>query len=142
MENEKLQVKKSKLETISIPTLEGFEMVYIADILYLEAENSYTTFYFDNNTSIISTKNMGYYEEEFSEEAFLRVHQSYMVNLNQVKKYLRADNGYIILKSGKPIRVSKSRKEELLYFFKMRKWQNTSSKQRSTDITARLQNDK
>ena len=129
----KLSIKQSKLETLSIPTLAGFDMIAIADILYLEADNSYTTFHFLDGKSVVATKNLGYYDDEFSEEAFLRIHQSFMVNLNKVKSYLKADNGYVILINGKPIKVSKSRKEELLVFFKMRRIQNAIPKRITTE---------
>lgn len=135
----KLHLKHLKLERLAIPTLEGFEMINVADILYLEADNSYTSFHFKNGDSLVSSKGIGYYEEEFEDEPFLRVHQSYIVNLNQVRKYIRADNGYIILSNNKAIRVSKSRKEELLSFFKIRRIQNTSLKGTTTNNTTPIQ---
>lgn len=128
----KLRIKQSKLVTVSIPTLSGYELVNINDILYLEADNTYTTFYFEDKSKTVVTKNIGYFEEEFTEEAFLRVHQSYMVNLNKVKAYIKGDNGYVVLTNGQPITVSKSRKEELLVFFKMRRKHNTIPKRLST----------
>lgn len=128
----KLRIKQSKLETLSIPTLSGYELINISDIMYLEADNTYTTFYFENQKSVLSTKNIGYYEEEFLEEAFLRIHQSFIVNLNKVRAYIKGDNGYVILLNGQPLTVSKSRKEELLVFFKMRRRQNSIPKPPST----------
>lgn len=128
----KLQIKQSKLKTLSISTLQGYEMINIEDILYIEADNSYTTFYFLNEKPIVSTKNIGYYDDELVEEAFIRVHQSYLVNLNMVRSYLKADNGYVILVNKQPIKVSKSRKEELLIFFKMRRIQNSMPKKQIT----------
>ena len=128
----KLQIKHSKLKTLSISTLQGYEMINIEDILYIEADNSYTTFYFLNEKPIVSTKNIGYYDNELMEEAFIRVHQSYLVNLNMVRSYLKADNGYVILINKQPIKVSKSRKEELLIFFKMRRIQNSMPKKQTT----------
>lgn len=128
----KLQIKQSKLKTLSISTLHGYEMINIEDILYIEADNTYTTFHFLNDKPIISTKNIGYYDDELIEEAFLRVHQSYLVNLNMIRSYLKADNGYVILINKQPIKVSKSRKEELLIFFKMRRIQNSMPKKPTT----------
>lgn len=128
----KLLIKQSKLKTLSISTLSGFEMINIEDILYIEADNTYTTFHFLHEKPIISTKNIGYYDDELLEEAFLRVHQSYLVNLNMVRSYIKADNGYVILINKQPIKVSKSRKEELLVFFKMRRIQNSMPKTQTT----------
>jgi DNA-binding LytR/AlgR family response regulator len=50
-------------------------------------------------------------------EPFLRVHNSFIINLNKVVKYIRGDDGYIILNNGTPIRVSRSKRDELLEFF-------------------------
>ncbi len=121
----KLHIKHSKVDTLSVPTLSGFEMVNLNDILYLEADNSYTTFHLANEKPFVSAKSIGFYEEELEEDPFLRVHKSFIVNLNKIKSYIKADNGYIILTNGQPVRVSKSRKEELLVFFKMRRIQNS-----------------
>ena len=120
-ENNTLLQKYRKFQKISIPTQKGFELVSISEIMYLEAGGNYTTFYLEGNVQHVSTKNIGFYEEELQSDPFLRIHQSYIVNINKVKRYLRADNGYVILTTGKPIRVSRSKKDELLDFFKIRR---------------------
>ena len=64
------------------------------------------------------------YEEELFDEPFLRIHQYFIVNVNKVGRYLKADNGYVIMSTGKSIKVSRSKKDELMDFFKMRRMQN------------------
>ena len=49
--------------------------------------------------------------EEYS---FLRVHHSYLVNLNEVSKYIKGEGGYLIMSDDSSIDVSRSRKEMLL----------------------------
>ncbi len=120
MMEEQLKIKHRKFHKICIPTLEGFQLIAINEIMYLQADGAYTYFFIDGGNSITATKNLGYYEEELKEEPFLRIHQTFMVNVNKVKKYLRADNGYVIMNTGKAIRVARSKKDELLEFFKMR----------------------
>lgn len=116
-----LNEKHRKFHKLCIPTLQGFELISLSEILYLEASNSYTIFYLEGNVKHTATKNIGFYETELLAEPFLRIHQSYMVNINKVKRYLKADNGYVILTTKKPIRVSRSKKEELLDFFRLRR---------------------
>lgn len=123
-EKQSLLHKHRQFQKISIPTQRGFELISLSEILYLEADNSYTTFYLDGGAKYIATKNIGYYEEELQEDPFLRIHQSYMVNINKVKRYIKADNGYVVLTTGKPIRVSRSKKEELVEFFSLRRKPN------------------
>lgn len=127
--NQKIFRLKEQSEYLSIPTLEGFEMIDLKDVLYLQANNSYTIFHMDDNSKVIATKNLGYYEDELYNDPFLRIHQSFIININKVKRYVRADNGYIILVNKVVIGVSKSRKDALLVFFKMRRISNTVSTQ-------------
>lgn len=124
---EQLKIKHSKFYKLCIPTLQGFELISIIEIMYIEADGAYAHIYLEGGRKITATKNLGYYEEELKNEPFLRIHQSYMVNINKVKQYLRADNGYVIMTSGKPIRVSRSKKDELLDFFKLRQSNNQST---------------
>lgn len=125
---EKVDIFLEKVHKISIPVLNGFEMIPLSDILYLEADGSYTVFHLVDKKKMISTSNLGHYDEELINEPFLRIHQSYIVNLNKIKSYIKADNGYVVLENGLPLRVSKSRKEQLLIFFKIRRISNTSPK--------------
>jgi DNA-binding LytR/AlgR family response regulator len=46
---------------------------------------------------------------EFS--VFKRVHHSYIVNLNEIAKYVRGEGGYLVMSDGATISVSRSRKE-------------------------------
>lgn len=119
--------KHSKFEKIAIASQQGYELVSFYDILYLEAANTYTIFYFIDGSKLISTRNLGFYEQELIAEAFFRVHQSYIVNLNMVKSYIKADDGYVVMVTGKTIKVSRSKKEDLVDFFKLQK-QNSVSK--------------
>lgn len=128
IEDATINAKHRKFHKLCIPTQRGFELVSVSEILYLEADNSYTTFYMEGNIKHVATKNIGFYEMELEADPFLRIHQSYMVNINKVKSYLKADNGYVILTTGKNIRVSRSKKEELLEFFKLRRNPNKGSK--------------
>lgn len=114
-------IKKSKLSRLSVPTTEGFELVDANDIHYLEAEINYTHIFLSSNKSITSSKNLGYYEEELKSEPFIRIHNSTIVNLTKVKSYIRGDDGWVILQNGKTLKVSKSKKDDLLFFFQGKK---------------------
>ncbi len=49
--------------------------------------------------------------EEYS---FARVHNSHVVNLNEVEKYIKGDGGYLLMSDGSTVDVSRSRKDMLL----------------------------
>ncbi len=45
---------------------------------------------------------------------FMRVHHSYLVNLNEIRKYIKGEGGNLIMSDGSSVDVSRSKKEQLL----------------------------
>ena len=109
--------KKAKLDKLSIATTEGFTLVDFDSILYLKANNNYTTFFLTNGSKIVATKNLGYFERKLIHEPFIRIHHSYLVNLSKVVKYKKSEGGQIVLAGNTSLPVSRKRKEEVLQFF-------------------------
>lgn len=107
----------SKHTRLSIPTLEGFSVVDIHALYYIQADGAYSHIYL-SECEIVSAKNLGYYERELLGFPFLRVHKSYIVNMLKIVKYIKGDEGYVVLENKKIIKVSKSKKEELYRFFR------------------------
>ncbi|MFK7749375.1 MAG: LytR/AlgR family response regulator transcription factor [Kordia sp.] len=58
-----------------------------AQILYIEASESYSWIYLRNGSRILSSKTIGAYQELFSEDNFTRIHRSYLINLSYLKRY-------------------------------------------------------
>ena len=113
-----LQHKESKFTKIAVPTLEGFELIPVDDIVRCEADDNYTHLFLKNKTKIIASRTLKEMEEQFGAFTyFLRVHHSYIVNLNEVSKYVRGDGGYLVMTDGATVNVSRSRKEALLKYF-------------------------
>ncbi len=48
------------------------------------------------------------------DHAFARMHHSYLVNLNEIDKYIQGEGGYLVMSDGSTVDVSRSRKESLL----------------------------
>jgi two-component system LytT family response regulator len=63
---------------------------------------------------IMTSKNLKEYEDLLSEHHFFRVHHSWLINLHEIKKYVRGDGGYVIMSDGENIDVSKRKKDEFL----------------------------
>lgn len=112
------EIKRLRMENLPIPTKQGFELVDINKIYFLQAEGNYTIFYFENNATIRSSKELGFYEEALKREAFVRVHHSNIVNLNKVARYVKADDGYLVLTNKQVVQVSRAKKETLMNIFK------------------------
>jgi len=103
---------------IAVPILEGFEFVQADDIIACEADNNYTYLYLKNKRKITACRILKEIEEQLeSFPSFTRVHHSYIVNMNEVTKYIRGDGGYLMMSDGRKVDVSRSRKTALLKFF-------------------------
>ena len=119
LQDQVLIPKTSSIEgKITIPQLEGFEVINTSDILYCKADDNYTEIYMNNNKKKLVSKTLKYFEEALSNSSFARVHKSYLVNVNEVVKYLKGKGGSVVLSNGKQVIVSASKKSDLLSYFK------------------------
>jgi two-component system, LytTR family, response regulator len=115
---DKIQHKENGLAKIAVPIAEGFELVKADDIITCEADNNYTYLHLKNKRKITACRTLKEVEEQLeSFPSFIRVHHSYIVNLNEVTKYIRGDGGYLTMSDGSMVDVSRSRKTALLKFF-------------------------
>ncbi|PWH84234.1 DNA-binding response regulator [Algibacter marinivivus] len=103
---------------ITIPQLDGFEVLNTSDILYCKADDNYTEIYLNNNKKKIVSKTLKYFEEALTHSGFARIHKSYLVNVNEVVKYVKGKGGSVVLSNGKQVMVSASKKSDLLSYFK------------------------
>ena len=107
--------KGAGFQKIAIPTAEGFELIPAEQIIHCEADDNYTHLFLKNKARITACRTLKEMEEQLQEFAFfIRVHHSYLVNLNEVTRYVRGEGGYLILSDTSTINVSRSRKEMLL----------------------------
>jgi two-component system, LytTR family, response regulator len=110
--------KNNGFNKIAVPTFEGFELVPADQVVYLEANDNYTFIFLKDKRKIVACRSLKEIEEQMEEfKFFVRVHHSYMVNLNEVTKYVRGEGGYLVMSEGSSINVSRSRKEALMKFF-------------------------
>jgi two-component system, LytTR family, response regulator len=100
---------------IVIKDIDKTYFIKMADILYCEAEGSYTKFYLSNSEPIFVSRNLRYYEELLSPAGFFRTHHSCLVNPAKIKVYDRkTDSGTLILEGGHTIPVSQRKKDMVL----------------------------
>jgi len=111
------ELEQNNVRRIALPTLEGLQFIYLNDILYCESDGAYSTLYFTQGTKLLISKPLRYLEEILCNYHFYRVHKSFIVNLNYIIKYTRGAGGALTMKNGDEIRVSRSKKEELLSLF-------------------------
>ena len=110
----KLNHPKVVVNKIAIPTIEGLQMVPVESIIRCEADRNYTNLFLKNKGKITASRNLKDLEEMLEDYSFVRVHHSYLVNLNEVEKYIKGEGGYLIMSDKTAVDVSRSRKEILL----------------------------
>ena len=98
---------------IGLPTSDKVDFVDVNDIIYCKSEGSYTTVYLSEKQILVS-KNIGEFEDLLDEHSFLRVHKTFLVNLNHVTAYLKIDGGILEMTGGTKIPISRRRKEMVL----------------------------
>jgi two-component system LytT family response regulator len=103
---------------LCLPSLKGFQVVELNDILFAESSGNYTNFHFRGLPFICTSKPIHEYEELLADAGFVRIHKSSLVNLLHVKEYLRGDGGYVILSDGTKIEVSRRKRD--LFLSKMK----------------------
>jgi len=104
----------SRSHKTAIPLAGKTLFVETDNIIYAKSSGNYTEIFFSNQKSELLTKKLKDVEELIGYHSFYRVHNSYLVNLNYVKEYVKSDGHYLILKDGKNIPIARSRKTELL----------------------------
>jgi two-component system LytT family response regulator len=108
---------KSGTQKIMLPTMEGFEIMTISNILYCEAADNFTKFYFENGAPLLICRTLKYFEDILQPHRFLRIHRSYLVNPDFVIRYSKGKGGYVTMKNNQELEVSPSKKKEFLDLF-------------------------
>ena len=111
---QKMRQPSQPLSKIALPTMEGLQMIAVDTIITCESDDNYTLLYFKNGKKLLVTRSLKDLEEALEQHSFLRVHRSYVVNLNEIEKYVRGEGGYLIMTGGSTVDVSRSRKELLM----------------------------
>jgi two-component system, LytTR family, response regulator len=104
-------------DTIALPTADGLNFASVNDIVYCTADGSYTRMYMTDKSEIFLSKTLGDVDELLSEYNFFRIHHSTLINLKQVKKYIRGDGGEVIMSNGQSLQVARTRKTDFLNVF-------------------------
>jgi len=110
-----LQNRQGKL---IVPSLEGFNIVLIDDIIRLEASDSYTIFFLTNNRKLLASKSLNNFEKLLTDQPFIRLHSKHLVNLKFVQRYIKGKGGSVVLENGDEIDVSVRKKNDFLLALK------------------------
>jgi two-component system, LytTR family, response regulator len=102
------------IQRIALPTMEGLKLVPVDSIISCASEGNYTIFLMKDKQKIVVSRPLKEVEEMLEEHSFFRVHHSYIVNMNEIDRFIKTDGGYLIMSDGSSVDVSRSKKELLL----------------------------
>jgi two-component system, LytTR family, response regulator len=105
-------------QKIALPTIDGCSFEDISNIMYLQAESSYTYIYCKGKPKLLVSKNLKDFEEILPPDLFCRIHHASIVNINFVKKYFKGRGGYVQMKDGTSIEISVRKKNDFFDRFK------------------------
>ena len=104
---------KNNNKKIIISTEGKLMFIKQEDILFVESDGNYSTLFLTDNQKILVTKKLKEINQILPTQGFFRIHNSYIINLNKIKEFLKTD-GYVIMESGHKIPVARQRKSDFL----------------------------
>ncbi len=94
-----------------VSTQEAVEFIRIRDIIRCEASGAYTQLYLRDRKPVMVSKIIKDFEFLLQDYGFYRVHQSHLINLKEVQKFVKSEN-YLLMRDGAQIQLARSRKDE------------------------------
>ncbi|MGC3944636.1 MAG: LytTR family DNA-binding domain-containing protein [Chryseolinea sp.] len=99
---------------VSFATQQAVHFIKPETILYCESDGNYSTLFFSDATKLVVSKTLKEVEEVLTHYNFQRIHNSYIINLKHVSRYVKADGGSIEMTNGTQLPVSRQRKDEVM----------------------------
>ena len=113
-----IQLNKTNVtKKIALHTAEDIHVVLVHDIVYCQSDNNYTFIYLKNNKKILVSKPLKEYDDLITDEGFLRIHQSYLINQNEIQSFNKSQQT-VTLCNGIVLPVSSRKKEMVINHIK------------------------
>jgi two-component system, LytTR family, response regulator len=107
-------LRTSNPTRLVIPTSDGREYLNPKDIIRIEADRSYSWFFINDKRKILVSRHLKEFQDLLNDRNFFRPHNSHLINLDFVKKFVRHDGGYIEMTDGSQVPISRNRKDLFL----------------------------
>ena len=102
-----------------VSSLDKIEIIKFVDVLYCKADGKYTEFFLQNGDKVLSSKNIGEYQNIFPKASFFRIHNSCLVNVHQILRINKKDGLYCEFKNGVDLAVAKRKEKEFLKYLRV-----------------------
>ncbi|MDX9903037.1 MAG: LytTR family DNA-binding domain-containing protein [Bacteroidales bacterium] len=105
----------ARQSTLIIPNIKGFEVLKVPEIIMCQADGYCTNFHLTGQRKVVSSKNLKHFDGLLADQGFLRVHHSYLVNIDHVTGYTK--QGEILLSENLKASLGSSYKNEFIRNF-------------------------
>ena len=109
-----MQQMQRNITRIALPTMEGLHFVNVSEMIHADSDGNNTLIHFIGGHKTLITKTLKELDALLQNAGFCRIHQSHLVNLQHVKKYVRGNGGYVVMNNNTQITVARNRKEQFL----------------------------
>jgi len=99
---------------LAIPTNDGIEYLNTSEIIRIEADRSYSWFFLTDKKKYLVSRNLKEYQELLQDLNFFRTHNSHLINMIYVKKFIRHEGGYIEMTDGSTVPISRGKRDLFL----------------------------
>jgi len=114
---ENFKEQKPQKQQLILPTLEGFEVVRIENIVRLKGNGNFTDVHLADGSKKMVCRFLKHFTD-LLHAPFLRVHKTHIINLDFVKTYHKGSGGYVTLTDGAEVEISAGYKDQFLGHFK------------------------
>ena len=109
---ENMRATTPVISRLTITEQSGFRIVHVEDIMYLQANNSYTILYVTGNQQIMATRTLGDFEKILEMPQFFRIHKSTIINLNFLAGYSSIQGNFAEMSDGSRHDISRRKIQE------------------------------
>jgi len=99
---------------IALPTINGLVFMPVQNIVRCESTGNYTRIFFTDKKNLMVSRPLKEFEELLTDVDFFRVHNSHLINLQQMQSYIQGEGGFALMSDGTQVEISRRRKADFL----------------------------
>lgn len=104
---------RQKSHKITIPDKDGQTFISLEKIIYIEASSNYSNIHLEDGTTNLVTMTLKHMHQKLNDERFVRVHHSFIINMDHVFQYIKSEGGYLVMTDQSKIPISRSKRSEI-----------------------------
>ncbi|NOX46634.1 MAG: response regulator transcription factor [Chlorobi bacterium] len=119
MLNEKIEILGHNLQRANgkdmklvLPVGNGNEIIGTNEIIYLEADEGYSTCFLSSNRSVLLSRTLSDLESQLALSHFIRIHRKHIINIQYIKRYKLGRDAYVVLENKIKLKISSARKDD------------------------------